>query len=146
MKNLQIGLCWTLDRDFACGSENDPKKLFEHALEVIEERFPNETIDIRITEDEFGFEMVKERMKPGRISQKKSEDHDTELSILDIEPHHDNGTVLHLINRERIHLTEDTICQIIQAATENKTEEESCPEARPWQMRLKSLKKMFKKK
>ena len=96
------------------------KKLFEFALEVIEEKFPNETTDIRIAEEEFGFEMVKERMKPGRISQKKPDDHKTGLSVLDIEPHLDNGTVLHLVNHERIHLTEDTICQIIQVAIENK--------------------------
>ena len=119
VKNLQIGLCWTLDRDFTCGSESDPKKLFECALEVIEEKFPNETTDIRVTEEEFGFEMVKERMKPGRIFQKKPEDHETGLSILDIKPHHDKGIFFHLINHHRIHLTENTICQIIQVSTEN---------------------------
>ena len=86
----------------------------------VEAKFWNEKTNIRITKEGFGFEMVEEKMKLGRISQKKPEDCETGLSILDIEPHHDNGTVLHLVNHERIHLTEDTICQIIQVATENK--------------------------
>ena len=66
--------------------------------------------------------MVIERMKLGGVSQKKPEDHETGLSILDIKPHHDKGIFFHLINHHRIHLTENTICQIIQVSTKNNDE------------------------
>ena len=71
VKNLDIGLCMNLDRDFVCNTERQVEELFQFALEIIEEKFPNETTDIKLVEDEHCFTMVKERGKPGKIFQDK---------------------------------------------------------------------------
>ena len=45
--------------------------------EVGEAKCWNEKTNIRISEEKFDFEMVRERMKPGVISKKKSEEYRT---------------------------------------------------------------------
>ena len=71
VKNLDIGLCMNLDRDFVTNTEDQVKELFKFALEIIEEKFRNETTDIKLMEFEHCFTMVKERGKPGEIWQDK---------------------------------------------------------------------------
>ena len=71
VKNLDIGLCMNLDRDFVCNTERQVEELFQFALEIIEEKFQSETTDIKLVEFEHCFTMVKERGKPGKIFQDK---------------------------------------------------------------------------
>ena len=71
VKNLDIGLCMNLDRDFVSNSEDQVEELFQNALEIIEGKFRDETTDIKLMEFEHCFTMVKERGKPGKVFQNK---------------------------------------------------------------------------
>ena len=60
-----------LDRDFVANTEDQVEELFQFALEFIEEKFRDETTDIKLMEFEHCFTMVKERGKPGKVFQDK---------------------------------------------------------------------------
>ena len=101
-----------MGRTFGLTSESDVRLVLCLALDIIKDRFPARTTEIKICEEEYGLSIEKRWGYRGTITKEKCENHKPGLFVREVQKpeHNEVGAILNLENGHSIHLSGAKTC------------------------------------